>query len=121
MSYRRNRKRRHSQAFIDEGEEEETKVSPVSGDSQEKDEEESELTQKETEIWDAFREEHYEGTLQFELVHVDTVLNYKSSHRATTIVPASAIHTTTRVRRASTRYVLRRFVASHIASTVVRS
>lgn len=78
MSYRRNRKRRHSQAFIeqDEQEQEITQISPVSGDLQEQDGEESELTRKETEIWDAFREEHYEGILHFKLVPTDNVLTF---------------------------------------------
>ena len=102
MSYRRDHKRRHSQAFMDEDEQEETHVSPLSVDSQEKGGEEtlqeSELMRKKTEIWDAFREEHYEGIWCLKLAPPNHVLTFKRSYRATSIIPASTIHIIARTR-----------------------
>ena len=63
MSYRRSRKRRRSQAFPAEEEEEqgEAITQDVKESSQENDEATGEELGKEFEIWDAFREEHFEG------------------------------------------------------------
>jgi hypothetical protein len=71
MSYRRSRKRRRSQAFPaeEEEEEEEAIVQDVKDIQQsiktgeENGEVSSEESKKELEIWDAFREEHFEGAL----------------------------------------------------------
>jgi hypothetical protein len=68
MSYRRSRKRRRSQAFPAE-EEEEGEIQDVNDTQQngENGEDNGEMTsgesKKELEIWDAFREEHFEGGL----------------------------------------------------------
>ena len=72
--HRRNRQRRHSH----EEEEEETHGIPPSVASQKMDGEESELTRKETEIWDAFREEHYEGILHFKIAPPNKVLTFST-------------------------------------------
>jgi hypothetical protein len=65
MSYRRSRKRRRSQAFpAEEEEEEEEAIIQDAKDTQQKgetSEENGEELKKEDEIWDAFREEHFEG------------------------------------------------------------
>jgi hypothetical protein len=69
MSYRRSRKRRRSQAFpAEDGEEEEGPTTRDVNDTQKggensegTDEATSEELKKELEIWDAFREEHFEG------------------------------------------------------------
>jgi hypothetical protein len=70
MSYRRSRKRRRSQAFPAEEDEEvevdrdEDAMQAVKDTLQngENGEVTSEELKKEAEIWDAFREEHFEGT-----------------------------------------------------------
>lgn len=69
MSSRRNRKRRRSQAFPVEEEEEEQSISIHDvkdeddlGRSNDDNLNGDEQSKKELEIWDAFREEHYEGT-----------------------------------------------------------
>lgn len=73
MSYGRNRKRRRSQAFPvdqEDAEDENTEDQIIIQDvKSEQDQEESsednedveEQSKKEFEIWDAFREEHFEG------------------------------------------------------------
>lgn len=71
MSYRRSRKRRRSQAFPvdDNGEEINIDVIKDAKDARqdednsgENGEDTNEESKKELEIWDAFREEHYEGS-----------------------------------------------------------
>lgn len=65
MPYRRSRKRRRSQAFPDEEGVEEVAVTQDEKEAQQGELEDGEATteevRKEIEIWDAFREEHYEG------------------------------------------------------------
>jgi hypothetical protein len=76
MTYRRSRKRRRSQAFPHEEEEEEQNVEEVAVPQDEEDAQQGELedgeatteeVRKEIEIWDAFREEHYEAIEQLPL------------------------------------------------------
>lgn len=84
MSYRRSRKRRRSQAFPQEDEEDEqveevalTKDNTRQGDL---DEATTEEVRKEIEIWEAFREEHYEGTCSFIQAHERLIVIVSSSY-----------------------------------------
>lgn len=69
MSYRKSRKRRRSEAFLKDAQDEDRRLKAALEDNDaqgEKDEdqregEEMDAAQKEHEIWDAFREEQYES------------------------------------------------------------
>jgi hypothetical protein len=87
MSYRRSRKRRRSQAFPAEEEEEEEEQARIQAvkdaqqngtNSEENGEVTSEELKKELEIWDAFREEHFEGTVcnrSVQVCYIDVLLS----------------------------------------------
>jgi hypothetical protein len=108
MSYRRSRKRRRSQAFPaeeEEGEQGEAITRDVKESSQENDEATGEELEKELEIWDAFREDHFEG-LPFNSIPRRVLNCLIVSYRAAAFVVASAIYFITRTRRTSAGYVV---------------
>jgi hypothetical protein len=83
MSYRKSRKRRRSEAFpADEEVEGEATIQTPKGTQQSSENGEesgkanSEELRKEVEIWDAFREEHFEGEPSNDSLLVQTLIFY---------------------------------------------
>ena len=107
MTPRLTRKRRHAQAFPDA---DDVMDQPPAEDEPDKVDDAADANEKEQEIWDAFKEEQYEGaqadiSRRVACFRLMSTLHPKRSAGAASAVAASILHPDERVRSASTRYV----------------